>query len=290
MEVASNVFAEWLTRKEFRHESSAPHTPEQDGVSERGIRTISEDTSSFLHDNPVQSESWGGEEVTRGTTDLIKDCRLPLYLRAEVVNFTVFSLNRVICKASFPVTSFEDYHNKRPNLSHLRVFGSIAFLHIPKAERRKLDQKSLRCILVGYSATQKTYRFWEPLSRVIKISRDATFDEHHRLADVPKETPPLATTDPNNNSSHLTEPAPQNIMKEILNSPTKVEDRAIYFPEDGVATEKPTEPSLDQREQDQDHPEQDVSHRVKYKSGAYPSSLPVRKNSNKRVESLVSKI
>jgi hypothetical protein len=96
------------------------------------------------------------------------------------------------------------------------VFGSIAFVHIPKAERRKLDQKSLRCIFVGYSATQKAYRFWEPLSRAIKISRDATFDEHHRLADVPKETPLLAATDPNHYSSHLIEPASQNIIKVLL--------------------------------------------------------------------------
>ena len=79
----------------------------------------------------------------------------------------------------------------------MRVFGSIAFVHIPKVERRKLDQKSLRYIFGGYSATQKAYRFWEPLSR------DATFGEHHRLADMPKETPPIATTDRNHNSSHL---------------------------------------------------------------------------------------
>ena len=41
-EWANNVFAEWLTRKGIRHESSAPHTLEQDGVSERGIRTVTE--------------------------------------------------------------------------------------------------------------------------------------------------------------------------------------------------------------------------------------------------------
>ncbi len=195
-EWASNIFAEWLIRKGIRHESSAPHTPEQDGVSERGIRTVTEGARSCLHDNPVQSESWGGE-VASGTTELIKDCRLPLYLWADAANFTVYSLNRVICKA----TSFEAYHNKRPNLSHLRVFGSIAFVHIPKAGRRKFDQKSLHCIFVGYSATQKAYRFWEPMSRVIKISRDATFDEHHRLADVPKETSSIGATDPIQNTA-----------------------------------------------------------------------------------------
>jgi hypothetical protein len=257
-EWASNAFAEWLTRKGIRHESSAPHTPEQDGVSERGIRTITEGTRSCLYDDPIQSEPWG-EQVASGTTDLIKDCRLPLYLWAEAANFTVYSLNRVICKASSPVTPFEAYHNKRPNLSHLRVFGSIAYVHIPKAERRKLDQKSLRCIFVGYSATQKAYRFWEPLSRAIKISRDATFDEHHRLADVPKETPPSTATDPNLNSSPVTEPAPLNTTKEIENSPTTAKDPDTHPPE--FATEKSTEPGPCQREQDQDHPEPDVEQR-----------------------------
>ena len=118
-------------------------------MSERGIRTVTEGARSCLYDSPASSESWG-EEVSSGTTKLIKDCRLPLCLWAEAANFTVYSLNRVLCKSSFPVTPFEKYHNKRPNLSHLRVFGSIAFVHVPKAERRKLDQKSLRCIFVGY--------------------------------------------------------------------------------------------------------------------------------------------
>lgn len=140
-EWSSNVFAEWLTRKGIRHESSAPHTPEQDGVSERGIRTVTEGARSCLYDLLVPSEQWG-EQVSSGTAELIKDCRLPVYLWAEAANFTVYSLNRVLCKASSPITPFEAYHNKRPNLSHLRVFGSIAFVHIPKAERRKLDQKS----------------------------------------------------------------------------------------------------------------------------------------------------
>jgi hypothetical protein len=74
-------------------------------------------------------------------------------------------------------------------LTHLRVFGSIAYVHIPKIERKKWDQKSLRCIFVGYSETQKAYRFWEPVSKSIKISINATFDEHHRLAAIPSDPP-----------------------------------------------------------------------------------------------------
>jgi hypothetical protein len=37
--------------------------------------------------------------------------------------------------------------------------------------------------------------------------------------------------------------------------------RSSHLPEDGVATEKPTEPAFGQRKQDQYHPEQDVDQR-----------------------------
>ena len=186
-EWSSKDFAIWLNTKGIRHESSAPHTPEQDGVSERGIRTITEGARSCLYDQHPLSEPWG-EEVTGGTLNLIKECRLPKYLWAEAAAFTVYSLNRVLCKAS-PLTPYETWHHRKPNLTHLRVFGSIAYVHIPKIERKKWDQKSLRCIFVGYSETQKAYRFWEPVSKSIKISINATFDEHHRLAAIPSDPP-----------------------------------------------------------------------------------------------------
>jgi hypothetical protein len=103
-----------------------------------------------------------------------------------VASFTVYTLNRVLSKVS-PITPYEGWHNKRPDVPNLRVFGSIAYVHIPKAERRKLGEKSIRCIFVGYSETQKAYRFLEPETRKGKISRDATFDKHHRLTHLPDE-------------------------------------------------------------------------------------------------------
>lgn len=78
------------------------------------------------------------------------------------------------------------WHHTKPNVSHLRIFETIAYIHIPKAERRKLDSKSLKCFFVGYALTQKAYRFWEPITRRIKISRDVIFDEKlHHISDIP---------------------------------------------------------------------------------------------------------
>ena len=53
------------------------------------------------------------------------------------------------------VSAHELYFGTKPNLQHLRVFGSIAYVHVPKEKRRKLDSKAEKCILVGYSDEQK---------------------------------------------------------------------------------------------------------------------------------------
>jgi hypothetical protein len=184
-EWSSHEFADWLNRKGIRHETTAPHTPEQDGVSERGIRTVTEGIRSCLHDDQPSSEFFG-EAVTNSATNLIRESRLPTYLWAEAAQFTVYTLNRVLCKAT-SVTPFEAWSNNKPDVSHLRVFGCVAYVHIPKVERRKLDPKSIRCIFIGYCETRKAYRFWDPATKTVKVSRDVTFDEHHRLAGTPEE-------------------------------------------------------------------------------------------------------
>ena len=64
---------------------------------------------------------------------------------------------------------------------HLVVCMVVQFQqHIPDVLRTKLDPKSELCIFVGYSETQKAYRFWNPNSSKIVISRDAIFCEEDK--------------------------------------------------------------------------------------------------------------
>jgi predicted nucleotidyltransferase len=75
----------------------------------------------------------------------------------------------------FIVLLHERFTSTKPNISHLRVFGSTAYIHVQK--RTKLEPKSKILILVGYDEQTKAYRTLDYDRRKIVISRDALFDE-----------------------------------------------------------------------------------------------------------------
>ncbi len=50
-------------------------------------------------------------------------------------------------------------------------------MYIPKEERKKLDVKFKRCILVGYGSITNGYRFYDPLKGKLCYSRDVIFNE-----------------------------------------------------------------------------------------------------------------
>jgi hypothetical protein len=53
----------------------------------------------------------------------------------------------------------EKWFGRKPNLSNLRVFGSIAYLHVPKEQLHgKFESHSLKCIMFGYC--NNGYRLW----------------------------------------------------------------------------------------------------------------------------------
>jgi hypothetical protein len=107
---------------------------------------------------------------------------IPLNLWAEAVACAVYTLNRVVSRTA-PLTPYYVLYKTKPDLSNLRVFGSTAYVHIPAAERQKLDPKSVKCLFIGYCSTQKAHRFWDPVAKKVKISRDAIFDEYSHHSD-----------------------------------------------------------------------------------------------------------
>ena len=74
------------------------------------------------------------------------------------------------------VLPHELYFEKKPNLAHLRVFDNIAYVHVPKEKRRKLDCKAEKCILVFYSNEQKGYKCYNPRTKEVRVNRDVMFN------------------------------------------------------------------------------------------------------------------
>ncbi|GJX31721.1 zinc finger, CCHC-type containing protein [Tanacetum coccineum] len=149
------------------HETTAPYTPQQNGVAERKNRALKEMVNSMLSYSGLSEGFWGEAMLT-----------------------ACYLLNRVPNKRN-KTTPYELWYKKRPNLSYLRVWGCRAVVRLTDPKRKTLGEKGIDCIFVGYAEHSKAYRFYviEPNDSVsinsIIESRDAIFDEN-RFSSIPR--------------------------------------------------------------------------------------------------------
>lgn len=67
------------------------------------------------------------------------------------------------------------------DLSNLRIFGCLTYMHIPSEDRSELDPKSKQCIFIGYNKGVKGYKLQDLVKRKVVVSRDVIFDEQLML-------------------------------------------------------------------------------------------------------------
>lgn len=139
-EYFSERFSARLAEMGIIHESSAPYCPQQNGIAERENRTLMEMARTMIH----ASQS-----------------KLPLWIWGEATAYSTYILNRVPPNKA-KLSPFEIWTGHKPNLSHLRIFGSKVFVHIPDAKRTKLEPKCIEGILVGFCEFTKAYRIYIP--------------------------------------------------------------------------------------------------------------------------------
>ena len=111
-------------------------------------------------------------------TCLIHSKYIPPYLWAEAVNCALYLQNRVPHKLVVGVTPFEALHGYKPNVSHLRVFGSKSWARIPLNKRRAFQAQSSECILLGYAEDEKAYKLMLVATRRCFIERSVKFQEY----------------------------------------------------------------------------------------------------------------
>ncbi len=152
-EFCSSVFESFLKVNGIIHQKTNPYTPEQNGMSERMNRTIVEKARCLLFDGNLSKIFW-----------------------AEAVNTAVYLRNRSVV-TGLDKTPVEMWSNKKPDVGHIRIFGSEVMVHIPKEKRCKWDKKAIKMTLVGFSENIKGYRLYDPVKKVIVTSRDVIIME-----------------------------------------------------------------------------------------------------------------
>jgi hypothetical protein len=112
---------------------------------------------------------------------MIHDQDMPMHLWDEAARTTVYVQNRLSHSALGFKTPEEMFTGKKPEVSHLKIFGCPVFVHILKERRTKMDPSEKKGIFVGHYEVSKAFRIYIPGYHHIEISRDVTFDEDTTL-------------------------------------------------------------------------------------------------------------
>lgn len=169
-EYISGAFKAVLDAAGIILETTTPDTPESNGIAERLNRTIYERVRCMLLDGALPATLW-----------------------AEAASTVVYTLNMLPTKA-VDLSPHEIMLKRKPDVSHLRAFGCVAYTRILEDKRGKLDARAMKGVLVGYYG-DAAYRVWDPQMRKIVKSRDVVFEEGrgHRTIPVEGESPSNST-------------------------------------------------------------------------------------------------
>jgi transposase InsO family protein len=152
-EFTAAEFASYCADEGIQRHFSAPYSPQQNGVVERRNQTVVGMARALLKQRGMPATFWGEAVVT-----------------------AVYILNRSPTKALDGKTPYEAWHGRKPAVSHLRVFGCLAFAK-ELGHVSKLDDRSTPGVFIGYAEGSKAYRILDPETQRVRTARDVVFNE-----------------------------------------------------------------------------------------------------------------
>jgi hypothetical protein len=187
---------DFLREKGIIMESGAPYAHAQNGVAERGIRTVIERVRCMLADSGLPRGLW-----------------------AECAATAIYVDNFIPSARNPGVIPWEVWTGKRQDVSHLRPFGCTAYAKIaPEIEHSKLLPRSIKYVLIGYYG-RSAYKLYDPATRSIIKCRDVIFEEGrgHRTPstdfnDILLEDGPDAPTVTPTSTAGVLRPSMQNVV------------------------------------------------------------------------------
>ena len=109
---------------------------------------------------------------------MIKEKGRQIEYWGEAIETKIYLINKCPTKFVHEKIPLEAWSRGRWTIEHLRVFGCVAYAHVPKEHRQKMDEKGVKCIFIGYISESKLYRLYDSIDKKIINSRDVEFLEN----------------------------------------------------------------------------------------------------------------
>ena len=132
---------------------SALRTPEQNGITERRNKSVTEDARAILAKNDVSK----------------------IFL-TEVVNIVVCTMHKVQVRKDTNKTPYEPWFGHSPTIKYFKFFSSKCYI-IRDDDIGKFDARSDEGIFIGYSLKINTYRCYNLRTKTIIDSANVRIDE-----------------------------------------------------------------------------------------------------------------
>ena len=158
----------------FRLEYTVPKMPELNGLAERINRTIMDRVWSMSAHAKLSKIFW-----------------------VQVLMTTTYVINRSPSENLDGDVPQRVWTDKDVSYRHLKVFDCLAYVHVTKDKRGKLDTKTRPSIFLGYGDDEFGYRLWNLQEKKVIRSRDIVFMEEKTIADweSEKKTTTFESTD-----------------------------------------------------------------------------------------------
>jgi len=153
-EYFSSEFTTYLKMHGIQRQFTCRYISQQNGVVEKKNKHIAEVAHALMADKSMPHHYW-----------------------VEAIATIVYIINRTPTATVHGMTPEEKYSGRKLDLSHLKVFGCIAYVHVLDELRTKLDSKAKKCVFIGYSLKQKGYKCYNLVTHEMRVSRDVVFDE-----------------------------------------------------------------------------------------------------------------
>nr|KYP64997.1 Retrovirus-related Pol polyprotein from transposon TNT 1-94 [Cajanus cajan] len=149
------LLKDWYAKLGIVHQTSCVNTPQQNGVVERKHQHILSMARALMFQSNVSKMFWN-----------------------YAIGHAVHLINRLPTRFLQQNSPYYVLYSEKPDFSHLKVFGCLAFASTLSHNRTKLEPRSRKCMFLGYSSGTKGFIMYDLKTRETFISRDVQFYEN----------------------------------------------------------------------------------------------------------------